>query len=360
MDLVHAKRKRKWGIVLGAFGFTCYGAYKVYSLPCLVNKRHRFLKLLSAIFSLAHMMSDSADAIGILSKDLKQFLGSDSDQIPQSFKQLSKIANSNEFSHSLTRITQSLAIGILRGSSDDNSKGFSDRVLDKAFSEAGSGFASAVVGSFARNLVMTLYSEWKSDESVGKWVEIACDDKCRELIGDVVRVFVSTGVTVYLDKTMNINTCDEIVDALTNPKHEGRVRDMLVSVCNGAVETCVQTSYGVWSRTRFGADDGFNGMSQGKKSSGGLMRRMRSTRNRRFVLDTTGMVTFESVRCFLEFLLEKVLECIRRSIAFVHQEVVDRGVETIRCASGKSCAVTSVCLTLCLNILNSPWILAPY
>ncbi|KAL8476884.1 hypothetical protein ACS0TY_029256 [Phlomoides rotata] len=380
--LYYAERRRKWGIVLGAFGFTCYGAYKVYNLPSLVEKRHRFFKKISAFLSVAEMVSDSADAIGILSKDLKQFLGSDSDQIPQRLKQLSKIAKSNEFSDSLTRITRALAIGILRGYHQDgngDSNGFSDRVCDKLFSDGGSGFASAVVGSFARNLVMTLYSEWgranlKSDEYVPKWVAIACDDKCRELIGDVVRLFVSTAVTVYLDKTMNINTYDEFFDGLTNPKHEARVRDMLVSLCNGAVETCVQTSYGVWSTnsktksTRFGVEDaGLNGVLNGKKlrekknqESGGLMRKMRSTlgvtRNRKFVLDMTGIVTFESVRSFLEILLEKLSECID----LVHQVVVDRGVETIRYASGKSCAVSTLCLTLCLNILNSPWILVPY
>lgn len=382
MDLDYAKRKRKWCIVLGAFGFTCYGAYSVYNLPSLVKKRQRVFKLFSALFSVAEVVCDSADAIGILSKDIKQFLASDSDQIPQSLKQLSKIAKSDEFSESLSRISRALAIGILRGYQHGNGNGSGDsdgltgRVLDKMFSEAGSGFASAVVGSFAKNLVMTLYSEWErynlnTEDSVSKLVGIVCDDKCKELIGDVVRLFVSTAVTVYLDKTMNINTYDELFDGLTNPKREARVRDMLVSLCNGAVETCVQTSYDVWStnskkNSKFGYEDGLNGVKKSREKnqeSGGLVRKMRSSlgvrRNMKFVLDMTGVVTFESVRSFLEFLLEKLSECIKRSVDIVHQKVVDRGVEMMRYSSGKSCAVSSVCLTLCLNILNSPWILAP-
>ncbi|KAL0343469.1 UNVERIFIED_CONTAM: protein PHLOEM PROTEIN 2-LIKE A10 [Sesamum angustifolium] len=214
------------------------------------------------------MVSDSAEGIGIVSKDLKDFLGSDSDQIPQSLRQISKIARSDEFSESVTKITRALTVGILRGYQHEMMKngrslngdpGFSDRVMDKLFSDSGCGFASVVVGSFARNLVMALYSEWQQDRGsdlddlpnadhfVSRWLEVACEAKCRELIGDCIRLFVSTAVAVYLDKTMNINTYDEIFSGLTNPKHEAKVRDMLVSVCTGAVETLIRTSHHVWT-----------------------------------------------------------------------------------------------------------------
>ncbi|GFP99941.1 protein phloem protein 2-like a10 [Phtheirospermum japonicum] len=333
------------------------------------------------------MMSDSADTIGILSKDIKEFIQSDSNQIPQSLKQVSKIARSDEFSDSLTRITRAMTLGIIRGYRTESvksgeSSNFSDTLLDKLFSEAGSGFTSLVIGSFARNFVMALYSEWKSNDDFqnnSKWVDIACEDKCRELIGDCIRSFVSTAVAVYLDKTMSINTYDEIFAGLTNPKHEAKVRDMLVSVCNGAVETFIRTAYAK-SNSSYSKiidfEDGFiSGDEKGgirtklrrlkdKNQESGWARKMSSTlavpSNRKFVLDVTGIVTFETVRSFLEFLLQKVSEGMKKSGDVVQQEVVDRGFEAIRCVSGKSSAVTTICLTLCLNILNSPWILAPY
>ncbi|KAK6151131.1 hypothetical protein DH2020_016063 [Rehmannia glutinosa] len=348
MDLVllekgleYAKRKKKFVALLGALGLSCYGAYRIYNLPSVVKKRQRLFKLFGALVSVAEMMSDSAEAIGIISKDLKEFLRSDSNQIPQSLKQVSKIARSDEFSESLTRITRADSGIFARISTrvDKNGKSFGG---DKDFSDR-------------------VY--------VPRWVEVVCDDKCRELIGDCIRLFVSTTVTVYLDKTMNINTYDEIFSGLTNPKHEAKVRDMFVSVCNGAVETFIRTSHNVWTAnsvavSKIDFEDGFSGdekastrtklipatlkskkLYEKNHQDSGWVRKMSSTlavpNNRKFVLDMTGIVTFETVRSFLEFLLQKLSECMKRSVDVVQQEVVDRGVEAIRYVSGKSSAVTT-------------------
>lgn len=374
--LEYAKKKRRWVFL---FGFTCYAAYKIYNFPCVVKKRQRLSKFFGALVSLAEMVSDSADAIGIISKDLKQFLGSESDQIPQSLKQLSKIATSNEFSDTLTRITRASAVGMLSGyQHESDSFGGSDKVMNKLLSDAGAGFASAVVGSFARNTVMALFTEWQQGGGYSPWwIELACEDKCREVVGDYIRLFVSTAVTVYLDKTMNVNTYDDFFVGLTNPKHEAKVRDMVVSACNGAVETCLRTSYHVWTTnsaavSKLKLNSTYSKIPStlqmkrltDRNQESGWTRTMRSTLavpgNRKFVLDMTGVVTFETVRSFLEFLLEKMSEGIKTSVDVVQQEVVGKGVEAIRYASGRSSAVTAVCLTLCLNILNSPWILVPY
>nr|VDC64249.1 unnamed protein product [Brassica rapa] len=124
-----------------------------------------------------------------------------------------------------------------------------DRVIDKAFSEEGGRFVSVVVGSFAKNLVLGFRSnEVKNDsEETPPWVRLLCDDKCRELLADCIERFTSTAASVYLDKTMDINTYDQIFEGLTNPKHQDSVKDLLVTVSSGALQTIVRTSHDVFT-----------------------------------------------------------------------------------------------------------------
>ncbi|KAF4402063.1 hypothetical protein G4B88_017575 [Cannabis sativa] len=414
-----ARKRKKWVIVLAALGFSGYGAYKFYHLPSVAQKRKRILKLLGAFVSVAEAVSDSAESISLVSKDLKEFLQSDSDQIPNSLKQFSKIARSDDFSGSLIKVTQALTLGMLRGyrqlEKDDGSDGassgssFTERVMDKVFTTAGSGFASVVVGSFARNLVLGFYSagetggEQTSKTSsnmdncgsetnpIPEWMNVIFSDKCRDLVGDCIQVFVTTAVGVYLDKTMDINTYDELFSGLTNPKHETKVKEMFVSVCNGAVETLVKTSHQVLTRPTFKekplaieegptststkvedldeeeketfSTESETGSEADEKDDGGWVGKVSSTlavpSNRRLVLDVTGRVTFETVRSFLEFLLEKLYDGVKRCVNFVHEAVIERGFDLVRYAAAKSSVIVTICLSLCLHITGSAWLLMP-
>lgn len=379
-----ASRRKKLLLLLSAFGFTGYSVYTVYHLPSVAHKRERISRLLSAFVSVAEAVSASAESIGFVSGDLKQFLQSNSDQVPNSLNQISKIARSDEFSQSLTRVTQALTVGILRGyrsaggsvaGGDNcaNSSSFADQAIDKLFSAAGSGFASAVVGSFARNLVMAICSNNSTnfDSEINRtpqWVNVVCGEKFRELIGDCIQLFVSTAVAVYLDKTMNINFYDELLSGLTNPKHEMKARDMLVSVCNGAVETLVKTCHDSGMNSSPGPDPSLAkiddmSLKPSEKKDTGWVGRVSSTlavpSNKRFVLDVTGRVTFEAVRSFLELLFEKLYEGVKRCVQIAHEAVVDGGVEAVRYATVKTSVVATICLSLCLHVLEAPWILAP-
>ncbi|EPS69884.1 hypothetical protein M569_04880, partial [Genlisea aurea] len=313
------KKKRRWLLAVGGIGFTLYAASKLLQNSSS-SVRHSFSRILGALDSLTEAVSDSADAIGTISKDLNSFLGSDSDHVPQSLKQVSKLASSDEFHDSLSRITAAVTAGVYRGCRNESARSGGASFSDKLFSDEGRGFASAIVGSFSRNAVMSLYSEWwrhghRESDSVQKWVQIAGEDTSRELIGDMIRTLVSTAVTAYLDKTMDTNPFDDLFSGLTNPKHEAGVRELLASLCNAAVEAYIRTRNDV-----------------SKEANKALRRGHRN------------LVTFGTTRSLVEFM---------------HQKVVDKGAEAMRRAAEKSCAVAALCLTLCLCVVDSPWSFVP-
>ncbi|KAM7516970.1 hypothetical protein LguiA_006553 [Lonicera macranthoides] len=404
-----SRRKKQWLITLALFGFSSYGAYKVYHSPSVSKKRKKLVKLLRALISIMEMFSDSAETISVVSKDLKRFLQSDSDQIPTSLKQLSKIARSDEFSRSLIRVSEAVTVGVMHGYQstptetdikEGGNSSFSDRAMDKLVSTAGTGFVSVVVGSFARNLVLGLLSNGQSHEklngnhhpampyvrsnsfSSSKWIDVLCNERCKALLADCIKSFVSTGVAVYLDKTMNINVYDEMFSGLTNPKHQTKVREFLLSITNGMVETLVKTSHQVFTTSKSYPDSSSSSSRSAfdlsgdqssltdkpfeqdeysrkpKEKNDGWMGSVSSTlavpSNRRLVLDVTGRVTFETIRSLLEFVLWKLSDGLKRSVGVVREEVVDRGLEVIRYVGARSCIIIiMLCLALCLHVFGT-------
>uniref|UniRef100_A0A1J3IF59 Protein PHLOEM PROTEIN 2-LIKE A10 n=1 Tax=Noccaea caerulescens TaxID=107243 RepID=A0A1J3IF59_NOCCA len=394
--LFSPQRRRKWLILMAISGVSGYGVYKVYHLPCVARKRKRLLKIFGAILSVAELISDSAETLSIVSRDLNGFLNSDSDEIPNSLKQIAKITRSYEFTDSLSRVSQAVTIGVFRGynleSSSDNNVGDSgigsepsvvDKVIDKVFSKAGSGFVSAIVGSFAKNLVLGFYSaelengvkcDSDSDSSeTPQWVTLLCDDKCRELLADCIQRFTSTAVAVYLDKTMEINTYDQIFQGLTNPKHQDSVKDVLVSVCNGALETLVRTSHQVFTTSPSRSDNVIqeieeeddiksNGSSRSKSESvdmnktSGWVEAISTTlavpSNRKFMFDVTGRVTLETARSILGFIMLKTYQGLRKSFDVVHEEVSDRGRQVAGYVGAKTSVIITVWLALYLHVIS--------
>ncbi|ONK76034.1 uncharacterized protein A4U43_C03F23140 [Asparagus officinalis] len=367
MSLDLLRRRRKHLLFIAAAGVSFYGAYKLYHHPSISSKRNKLASLLKTIISVSDAVTSSADTVNLLLTDLNGFLRSNSDEIPNSLKQISKLARSDDFSGSICRFSEALTVGLSKGfgsvSGPESGPGFSDKLLDKLFSNAGSGFVSIVAGSFAKNLVLGFYSTGdQSDEtsssSGSKWIDLICDDKCRDTIAECIRVFVSNAVAVYLDKTMEVNTYDEFFSGLTNPRHEVKVKDFLVSVCNGAVETLVKTSHQVLTTSnqedqtlprRGGSSD------ERIKEIGRWVNQVSSTmavpRNRRLVLDVTGRVTFETVKSFLEFVMLKTYDGVKRASNIVHEEVIERGFEVMRYVSARSMLIVTICFALCMHVM---------
>eukprot|EP00250_Pteridium_aquilinum_P004112 c14348_g1_i1 orf=316-2028(+) len=170
------------------------------------------------------------------------------------------------------------------------SEGLLDRLFLKLFSEPGVGFASAVAGTLARSLVLaffnaaqkqgssnkdlgsassangslkTLESMEERTPSYARIIDVMTTNSSRMLISECIQTFITTAVTVYIDKTKDVNFYDDMVAGITNPSHRDPMKDLLTSVCNSAIETLLKTSYGVMVADK----NGQNGMTNGRQQS---------------------------------------------------------------------------------------------
>ncbi|XP_062212541.1 protein PHLOEM PROTEIN 2-LIKE A10-like [Phragmites australis] len=356
-----SRRRRRWILLAAVASATAVGAYKIYHHPTVAARRRRLVRLAAAVAAFADAAASSADAAALVASDLADFVRSGSDELPRSVTQLAKLAASPEVSATVSALSEAVTAGILRGAGSSNSGlgsggsvALSERLVDKLFSDSGERLASAVAGSFARHLVLAFYSVPSPPgeaSSPTMWVNVVATGKCRKAISNWVEVFVGTAVREFIDKTIHINTYEQLFEGLTNPKHDAKVKELLVSVCNGAVETLVKTTHHVMSNANDKFDSSGSGSGNGEVGEG-WVETVSSTlavpSNRKFVLDVTGRVTFETVRSFLEFVLWKLQDGARKG----GDSVVDSGLQVMRYMSDKSMVIATICITLCLLVLN--------
>ncbi|OEL28591.1 Protein PHLOEM PROTEIN 2-LIKE A10 [Dichanthelium oligosanthes] len=345
-----ARRRRRWLLWAGAAAGCCL----IYRHPAVASRRRRLARLASALASLA-------DAAALVASDLAGFLRSDSDAVPQTLKQISKLAASPEASASASALSGALAAGVLRGyyaaaapgsgpgaAPGTDGAAFSDRVLDRLLSPDGERLASAVTGSFGRHLVLAFYSAPSqpatADATTESWVDALTTRRCQRAIRSWVEVFTATAVGVFIDKTIHINTYDQLFAAATNPAYGARLQELFVALCSASVETLVKTSHGVLSSansTGGNANASANSGSDGGVGEGWIetvSSAMAVPSNRKLALDLTGRATFEAVRSFLEFVLWKLHAGVRAG----GDATVGAGLHALRHMSYRSMVVSSL------------------
>ncbi|KAL6647788.1 hypothetical protein ACP70R_015225 [Stipagrostis hirtigluma subsp. patula] len=313
--LAFSRRRRRWLLCAGAAA----GAYLIYRHPAVAARRRRLARLASALASLA-------DAVADVAADLAAFLRSDSDAVPPTLRQLSKLAASPEASASASALSGALAAGVLRGyvassgsapASSGGDVALSERFLEKMLSPSGERLASAVAGSFGRHLVLAFYSappqQPSTAASPASWIDAFTTGRGQRAIRSWVEVFTATAVGVFIDKTIHINTYDQLFAAATNPTYDARLQKLLVALCSTSVETLVKTSHSVLTSANStgGSANGSGSNTGGNGGVGeGWMETVSSAlavpSNRKLVLDLTGRATFEAVQSFLEFVLWKL------------------------------------------------------
>ncbi|CAD6214753.1 unnamed protein product [Miscanthus lutarioriparius] len=273
--------------------------------------------------------------------DLADFVRSGADEVPSSVKQLAKLRRLPEVSATVSTLSEAVTSGCFPGrgssSSGPGSGGtvaLSDRLVRQALLRLrrsasrqrlpelrppSRAFAFYAAPSPRGGVLLLLLP--------GDVGQRGCDWKVPKAISNWVEVFVGTAVREFIDKTIHINTYEQLFEGLTNPRHDAKVKELLVSVCNGAVETLVKTTHHALYNTNGNLDPSGSGSGNGVGE---------------------GRVTFETVRSFLEFVLWKLQDGARKG----SDSFVDSGLRVVRYMSDKSMVIATICITLCLHVLN--------
>ena len=277
-----AKLKFTRGKAIATGAAFCCGAfaYEAY-------RRGWFTKTQKALTKIVDSAQDTAETLQTLAKDTRDFLSSDSEVVPQSLRQAIKLASCSETKEAVQTHVQATIQGVLgkqqqkKGQQNEKSYNVDDlpfqsdsdmserevssqgtststgseretggmkksnsmltMAMEKVFSKKGSGFFSMVAASVARQTITTLMesaSEQTNDgEAFEKYKDLLVSEEGKQFISDLLVTLVVESTSVYIDKTIHINTYDQILETAIKPQHKSFVENLCVKLCKVWTET---------------------------------------------------------------------------------------------------------------------------
>ncbi|GLJ08266.1 hypothetical protein SUGI_0085130 [Cryptomeria japonica] len=397
--IVHRLNNKRKILLLGiaAIAGGSYGIYRLHKSPSVDKRNYRLLSFLSSFTRITEVASVSIETVSFLSDEMENFVSSG--EVPRSLKQLNKIAQCSEFNQTLTGVSSAMAAGIFEGFNAANPKtDVAEKAVDKLLTATGTGFISVLVGSFARNLVLSLFENMQTLQTLesnfrpSEFVDATLNNaKFRGFVAECVEGFVGTAVAVYLDKTVDINVYDEIFSALINSKHEVQMRDFLMGIFNGAAETFIMTFLGILMNGSVPSEDrnvkkiaeietlvrenkvcissdSVSFLEQTKTddlisgvSNPGWIEKVSYSlsvpSNRKLLVEVSSRIILEATRSFFEFLLCKFSEFFTKTLPAAFHDLLLRLLQILSFVSSKSMDLATVCLAMLWHALSGTRIL---
>jgi hypothetical protein len=291
-------------------------------------------------------------------------------------------------------------------SSGNEQPGMVDKLAEKLFSEPGKGFASAMVATASRSFVNSVIEHFNdssaSTEGGGEFVKglvtFARSADGKTLVSGWIQTFVGTAVSVYLDKTKDINAFDELAASLGNPEHKGPITDLVTKVCEVSTNTFVRTShevltsdqpssssskappvgeffhdhegtevfYDMGEQEPISPSHGWKGKTIVKDSNNNFVEQISKViavpSNRKLILDIAGAMTSSAVRSTIDVSLDKVsavfrgqsdkgdeapcYEAPKRSVVGEKLQAVGDATKAVM---DKSVVLMTMCFAVCLH-----------
>ena len=211
---------------------------KLYYSQKLIRARSQYQRLALALSSYQQAFLTGADISSAITRDLQSFLQSDSNELPQSLRQLAKLAQAKETQAAATSLAAATAQGILsaaRQNGETPSAGI-DSLLDALTSERGHTLVSLAVSVAARTSTET-YCECVersaaaakaseaatgvlADTLVQQLFRFACTPEGERLCMLGITNFVTNATAVYCEKLEDASMWQDLFAAMVKPEHK--------------------------------------------------------------------------------------------------------------------------------------------
>lgn len=162
-----------------------------------------------------------SEVSSLLLSDLQSFLTSDSEQIPQSFKQLLRLAESQEVQQTTSQLVSAAVRGAIEGASSmgQGSGAMTESILAALTSERGSSLLTLAISVACRTSTDALCANLAQasagqPDMMQRMLQFAGSREGQQLTTSSIRTFVREGTEVYMEKLEGTNTWADLLAAI--------------------------------------------------------------------------------------------------------------------------------------------------
>ncbi len=231
-------RRRTWVVAGTASVAGAVLLYKLYHSERVARAWRQYQRLVLAFSSYNQTFLTGAEISAAISNDLKSFLQSDSQELPQSLRQLAQLFQAEETQAATSSIAAATIRGIMSATQHTGASpsGGLDSVLSALTSEKGHSLVSLAVSVAARTSTRT-YCECVersataakvSEEATGvladtlvqQVLRFACTPEGERLCMMGVTNFVTNATSVYCQNLEGTNFWSDLFAAMVKPEHK--------------------------------------------------------------------------------------------------------------------------------------------
>ncbi|KAK3254295.1 hypothetical protein CYMTET_36488 [Cymbomonas tetramitiformis] len=259
-------QRRRAALKLAAVAATAYYLHRSGVAKSVTSNCSRLLSAVNDSFEAFVEYSKLAKSVA---KDLRQYVeAEDQTEVPQSIRQLLRVAQCREAEALVTSVTSSTVRGALKGARRDAPESEEERearlqtmerVLDKVLSERTMGLLSVLMGNTYRMCFRATTDELssligrhggatQSSESLLQFIEVIGGSRTRAVMASYISTVVSSAVGAVIEKTKDFHPLDEALSTLTKPENRQVVQHIVNSLTATAVRTAIISSRETLSR----------------------------------------------------------------------------------------------------------------